>query len=164
MKKTKANRNPRGRPRVEVVVSDPSGDLTLVFFNQLWREEQLSLGSQVLVWGKLTEYRGKRQMAHPIVDLVARVESGAAESRMLQVIPVYPASAKAGLTSWEIGTYVKEALLRAGPLARCPSSGAGASSSMGAPMPCGRSTNPRRGPSRGPPATGWSSTSCCACS
>jgi ATP-dependent DNA helicase RecG len=117
VKKTKANRNPRGRPRVEVVVSDPSGDLTLVFFNQLWREEQLSLGSQVLVWGKLTEYRGKRQMAHPIVDLVARVESGAAESRMLQVIPVYPASAKAGLTSWEIGTYVKEALLRAGPLA-----------------------------------------------
>ena len=56
-------------------------------------------------------------MAHPIVDLVARVESGAAESRMLQVIPVYPASAKAGLTSWEIGTYVKEALVRAGPLA-----------------------------------------------
>ena len=53
-------------------------------------------------------------MAHPVVDLVARVESGAAESRMLQVIPVYPASAKAGLTSWEIGTYVKEALDRAG--------------------------------------------------
>jgi ATP-dependent DNA helicase RecG len=117
VKRARANRNPRGRSRVEVVVADSTGDLTLVFFNQPWREEQLSVGSQLLVWGKLTEYRGKRQMAHPIVDLVARVESGAAESRMLQVIPVYPASAKAGLTSWEIGTYVKEALERAGTLA-----------------------------------------------
>jgi ATP-dependent DNA helicase RecG len=117
VKKVRANRNPRGRPRVEVLVADATGDLSLVFFNQAWREEQLSVGSQLLVWGKLTEYRGKRQMAHPIVDLVARVESGAAESRMLQIIPVYPASAKAGLTSWEIGTYVKEALERAGDMA-----------------------------------------------
>ena len=117
VKRTRAIRNPRGRARVEALVADSTGDLTLVFFNQPWRAEQLSVGSQVLVWGKLTEYRGKRQMAHPIVDLVARVESGATESRMLQVIPVYPASTKAGLTSWEIGTYVKEALERAGPLA-----------------------------------------------
>jgi ATP-dependent DNA helicase RecG len=117
VKRVRANRNPRGRPRVEVVVADATGDLTLVFFNQPWREDQLSVGSQLLVWGKLTEFRGKRQMAHPIVDLVARVESGAAESRMLQVIPVYPASAKAGLTSWEVGTFVKEALERAGTLA-----------------------------------------------
>jgi len=117
VKRARANRNPRGRSRVEVTVADSTGDLTLVFFNQPWREEQLSVGSQVLVWGKLGEYRGKRQMAHPIVDLVARVESGAVESRMLQVIPVYPASAKAGLNSWEIATYIREALERAGPLA-----------------------------------------------
>jgi ATP-dependent DNA helicase RecG len=108
---------PRGRSRVEVLVADESGEVALVFFNQPWREDQLSVGSQLLVWGKLTEFRGRRQMAHPVVDLVARVESGAAASRMLQVIPVYPASAKAGLTSWEIGTYVKEALERAGPMA-----------------------------------------------
>ncbi len=108
---------PRGRSRVEVEVADSTGLLRLVFFNQPWRAEQLSVGSQLLVWGKLTQYRGRRQMAHPVVDLVARVERGAAESRMLQVIPVYPASAKAGLTSWEIGTFVKEALERAGRLA-----------------------------------------------
>ncbi|MGH9046766.1 MAG: ATP-dependent DNA helicase RecG [Acidimicrobiales bacterium] len=117
VKRVKAIGNPRGRPRVEVSVSDATGALTLVFFNQPWREKQLTVGSQLLVWGKLAEYRNKRQMAHPVVDLVARVESGAAESRMLQVIPVYPASAKAGLTSWEIGTFVKEALSRAGELA-----------------------------------------------
>ncbi len=107
---------PRGRSRVEVLVADDTGDLSLVFFNQPWREQQLTIGSQLLIWGKLTEFRGRRQMAHPVVDLVARVESGATESRMLQVIPVYPASAKAGLTSWEIGTFVKEALSRAGEL------------------------------------------------
>jgi ATP-dependent DNA helicase RecG len=117
VKSTRSIRNPRGRGRVEVSVFDATGDMTLVFFNQPWREGQLSVGSQVLVWGKLADYRGKRQMAHPIVDLVARVESGAVESRMNQIIPVYPASAKAGLNSWEIATYVKEALDRAGPLA-----------------------------------------------
>jgi ATP-dependent DNA helicase RecG len=108
---------PRGRSRVEVVVADASGELRLVFFNQPWRADQLTVGSQLLVWGKLTEYRGRRQMAHPVVDLVARVEIGAAERRTLQVIPVYPASAKVGLTSWELGTYVQEALARAGRLA-----------------------------------------------
>ena len=117
VKSARAIRNPRGRGRVEVSVFDATGDVTLVFFNQPWREGQLSIGSQVLVWGKLADYRGKRQMAHPIVDLVARVESGAVESRMNQIIPVYPASAKAGLNSWEIATYVKEALDRAGTLA-----------------------------------------------
>ena len=117
VKSARSIRNPRGRGRVEVSVFDGTGDMTLVFFNQPWREGQLTVGSQVLVWGKLAEYRGKRQMAHPIVDLVARVESGAVESRMNQIIPVYPASAKAGLNSWEIATYVKEALDRAGPLA-----------------------------------------------
>ncbi len=117
VRRVRGNRNPRGRSRVEALVADATGDLSLVFFNQPWREEQLSVGSQLLVWGKLTEYRGRRQMAHPVVDLVARVESGAVESRMLAVIPVYPASAKYGLTSWEIGTYVKEALERAGELA-----------------------------------------------
>ncbi len=117
VKRVRASRNPRGRARVEVLVADETGEIMLVFFNQPWREDQLTAGSQLLVWGKLTEYRGRRQMAHPVVDLVARVESGAAESRMLAVIPVYPASAKAGLTSWEIGTFVKEALGRAGTLA-----------------------------------------------
>ncbi len=115
VKRVRSDR-PRGRSRVEVKVADDSGEVSLVFFNQPWREEQLTAGSQLLVWGKLTEFRGRRQMTHPVVDLVARVESGATESRMLQVIPVYPASAKAGLTSWEIGTYVKEALSRSGRL------------------------------------------------
>jgi ATP-dependent DNA helicase RecG len=110
VRRVSSRRDRRGRTRVEVVVSDSSGDLRLVFFNQPWRAEQLSAGSALLVWGKLSEYRGQRQMAHPVVDLVARVESGASESRMLQIIPVYPASAKAGLSSWEIGSTVKEAL------------------------------------------------------
>jgi ATP-dependent DNA helicase RecG len=36
--------------------------------------------------------------------------------RTLRILPVYPASAKAGLTSWEIGTFIEEALGRAGDL------------------------------------------------
>ena len=46
-------------------------------------------------------------MANPVVDVVAGVAPG---RRTLRILPVYPASAKAGLTSWEIGEFVAEAL------------------------------------------------------
>ena len=70
---------------------------------------------------------------------------------MLQVIPVYPASAKAGLTSWEIGTYVEEALERAGTLADpLPARVASpAAAAVGGPRPSGRSTSPSARPNRG---------------
>src|SRR5580700_9535165 len=38
------------------------------------------------------------------------------QRRTLRILPVYPASAKAGLTSWELGTFIEEALGRAGTL------------------------------------------------
>ena len=50
-------------------------------------------------------------MVNPVVDVVAGVTPG---RRTLRILPVYPASAKAGLTSWEIGECVEEALRRAG--------------------------------------------------
>ena len=49
-----------------------------------------------------------------LVDVVAGVTPG---RRTLRILPVYPASAKAGLTSWEIGEFVEEALKRAGEFA-----------------------------------------------
>ena len=92
-----------GRAVVDVVVRDDTGRLKIVFFNQPWRAKQLEAGTEAIFFGKVTEYRGARQMANPVVDVVAGVTPG---RRTLRILPVYPASAKAGLTSWEIGEFV----------------------------------------------------------
>ncbi len=107
-----------GRAMVNLTVRDETGTLEVVFFNQPWRARQLGEGTEAIFWGKVGEYRSTRQMVNPVVDVVAGVEEpvvGRAR-RTLRILPVYPASAKVGLTSWEIGTYVEEALRRAGEL------------------------------------------------
>jgi ATP-dependent DNA helicase RecG len=107
------------RTMVEVTVQDDTGSLGVVFFNQPWRAKQLREGTEAIFWGKVGEYRGARQLVNPVVDVVAGVDEPAVgrPRRTLRILPVYPASAKAGLTSWEIGTFVEEALERAGELA-----------------------------------------------
>jgi ATP-dependent DNA helicase RecG len=117
-----SSRSIRGRgrgARVEATVSDDTGTLKIVFFNQHWRAKQLAAGVQALFSGKLTEFRGTRQMVNPVVDVLVGTDDDArsAARRTLRVVPVYPASAKAGLTSWEIGAWVAEALERAGTFA-----------------------------------------------
>ena len=107
--RTRRARN--GRAVVDVVVRDDTGRLAVVFFNQPWRAKQLEAGTEAIFFGKVGEYRGTRQMVNPVVDVVAGVTPG---RRTLRILPVYPASAKAGLTSWEIGACVEEALRRAG--------------------------------------------------
>ena len=109
-----ARRARTGRAVVDVVVRDATGRLKIVFFNQPWRAKQLEAGTEAIFFGKVTEYRGSRQMANPVVDVVAGVSPG---RRTLRILPVYPASAKVGLSSWEISSYVEEALARAGELA-----------------------------------------------
>jgi ATP-dependent DNA helicase RecG len=115
---TRSRRTRNGRTIVELRVHDGTGGMTVVFFNQPWRTRQLAAGSEALFFGKLEEYRGGRQMTNPVVDLVVGVEGrDGGRDRTGRVVPVYPASAKAGLTSWELGTWVGEALERAGRLA-----------------------------------------------
>jgi ATP-dependent DNA helicase RecG len=101
---------------VTITVRDETGALDVVFFNQPWRAKQLTEGTEAIFWGKVGDYRGTRQMVNPVVDVVAGVDEPAVgrQRRTLRILPIYPASAKAGLTSWEIGTFVEEALQRAG--------------------------------------------------
>ena len=101
---------------VTVVVRDETGTMEIAFFNQPWRAKQLREGTEAIFWGKVGDYRGTRQMVNPVVDVVAGVDDDVVgrQRRTLRILPVYPASAKAGLTSWEIGTFVEEALERAG--------------------------------------------------
>ncbi|MEM8924014.1 MAG: ATP-dependent DNA helicase RecG [Actinomycetota bacterium] len=104
---TSSRRIRGGRVMVTSTVSDPSGSLKLTFFNQGWRERQLTTGRQAMIHGKVTMFRGQRQMANPVVDLVG--------DKTGRIIPVYPQSEKSGIHSWDLSGWVAEALRRALP-------------------------------------------------
>ena len=99
-KRTTRNR----RTMVNVNVGDGSGRMEVVFFNQPWRERQLQEGLQIALFGKADTYRGGLQMANPIVDLIG--------DRTGRIVPIYPQSEKAQITTWEVAGLVEEALRR----------------------------------------------------
>jgi len=99
-KRTMRNR----RTMVEAKVGDGSGTLHVVFFNQPWREKQLREGVQIALFGKAEVYRGGLQMTNPIVDLIG--------DRTGKIVPIYPQSEKAQLSTWEIAGWVENALER----------------------------------------------------
>jgi ATP-dependent DNA helicase RecG len=105
-----SSRRTRGRPPKVLVtadVTDGSGHLRVSFFNQAWRERQLRPGMTVALFGKLEVYAGRKQMTNPVVDLIG--------DRTGRIVPIYPQSEKAGLSTWEIGDWVAEALRRSQP-------------------------------------------------
>ncbi len=115
--KISGRRTRQGRVMVEATVADDSGSFKVVFFNQPWRERQLPAGVQALFFGKVTDYRGQRQMTNPVVDVIVGPSGDERDAtRVGRVVPIYPASGKAGLTSWEMGGFIEESLRRAGPL------------------------------------------------
>ncbi len=95
------------RSIVEAVVGDGSGRFHVVFFNQPWRERQLREGLQVALFGKPEVYRGGLQMTNPIVDLIG--------DRTGKIVPIYPQSEKASLSTWEIAGWVEDALRKCAP-------------------------------------------------
>ncbi|HET9611853.1 MAG TPA: ATP-dependent DNA helicase RecG [Acidimicrobiales bacterium] len=104
------SRRTRGRPPKVLVTSDvgdDSGRLRVSFFNQAWRERQLMPGTTVALFGKLEMFNGRRQMTNPVVDLIG--------DRTGRIVPIYPQSEKARLSTWEIGDWVAQALRRAAP-------------------------------------------------
>jgi ATP-dependent DNA helicase RecG len=101
-------RNRRGS-LLEVIVGDGRRTLTLTFFNQPWRERDLVVGRTGLFAGKVTAFRGARQLNSPDYELLGDGSDGeAVEEFAGALIPVYPAAA--GLPSWTIARCVRLAL------------------------------------------------------
>ncbi|RKR90699.1 ATP-dependent DNA helicase RecG [Micromonospora pisi] len=102
---------------LEVAVGDSSGGvLTITFFgNQAWRERELRPGRWGLFAGKVTEFRGKRQLNGPEYVLLGE---GAADGEVAAgeeieefagaLIPVYPAAA--AMPTWVIARCVRVVL------------------------------------------------------
>ena len=76
----------------------------VVFFNQPWRERQLTPELHVALYGKVDTYRGGLQMANPVVDLIG--------DRTGRIVPIYPQSEKAQINTWELAGWVENALER----------------------------------------------------
>lgn len=96
---------------LEVTITDGKGLLTLTFFNQAWRAKELRPGARGIFAGKVGDYRGSRQLAHPDYELfdddtadggdTAEAGGGeAAKAWALTPIPIYPATAS--VTSWQV--------------------------------------------------------------
>jgi ATP-dependent DNA helicase RecG len=97
------------RVMVFVDVTDDSGRLRVTFFGQAWRERQLSPGTEAILFGKVEDFRGRRQMTNPVVDLIG--------DKTGRIVPVYPQSEKAGILTWDLAKWMAEVLRRAGEFA-----------------------------------------------
>jgi ATP-dependent DNA helicase RecG len=116
----------RSPSRVVVEISDGTGRLNVVFFNQSWRAKQLPAGTLALFYGTIGSYRGELQLASPAAEVLRAAGDGGEDAadgedgdggRSGRVFPVYPLSEKANLTSARITRYEGEALERAGTFA-----------------------------------------------
>src|SRR2546423_8556986 len=105
VKRVQSRRTRQRRPLVEIDVFDGTSYLKCTFFNQPWRAKQLAVGREAIFFGRVDSYKGRRQMTNPVVDLIG--------DKTGRIIPVYPQSEKAGLTTWDLAPIVNEALDRA---------------------------------------------------
>jgi len=107
-------RERRGSILDVVVGDDQGGRIKLTFFNQAWRERDLKPGRWGLFAGKVTEFRGERQLAHPEFVLLgdggpdseeAALADEAVEDFAGALIPIYPGTK--ALPTWVIGQCMK---------------------------------------------------------
>ena len=110
VKKVSGRYTRQRRPIVEAEIFDGTSYLKLTFFNQAWREKQLRPGTEAAFFGRVEHYRGRRQMTNPVVDVIAEPGEPGADTGVL--VPVYPASGKADVHTWQLRRLVANALER----------------------------------------------------
>lgn len=95
-------RRMRGRQGsiLEVVLSDGNSDITLTFFNQNWRQRELSPGVRGLFSGKVGSFSGTLQLAHPDYELFEELDEDRAQAWAELPIPIYKSAGS--LTTWKI--------------------------------------------------------------
>jgi ATP-dependent DNA helicase RecG len=98
--------------RLEVIVTDGTGKLELVFFgNTHLHARALRQGAIGLFAGTVSSFRGRRQLVHPEYELLPETNTTPlmtaeiAEEFANELIAVYPASAK--LSSWRISKAIE---------------------------------------------------------
>ena len=88
---------------LEATISDGQSSMSLTFFNQQWRERQLTVGRRGLFAGQLSRFNGKWQLAHPEFELLpdgVDEDPAAVLAFAGALIPIYPASKS--VASWQV--------------------------------------------------------------
>ncbi len=102
-----AERTGRNRKRsTEAVVGDESGNIRVVWFNQPYLAKKLTPNSRVVISGRVTEYRGRREFLSPEWEPVESDDL----THTGRLVPVYPLTA--GLSPRTVRRIVKENLDR----------------------------------------------------
>ncbi|HLI56968.1 MAG TPA: OB-fold nucleic acid binding domain-containing protein, partial [Actinomycetota bacterium] len=94
---------------LKVILSDGTSSISLVFFNQPWRARQLPVGTRIAAKGKVTSFRGVRQMNAPMVDVISEA------NEVVRIVPQYPATAD--ITTVWLRRIIRNALEHYQPLA-----------------------------------------------
>lgn len=113
-KATKKTYGP-GKARLEVVVTDGSGSLTLVFFGRgvFKPEHDLLPGRRGMFAGKVSVFNRALQLAHPEYQLMdAEDDREAVDAFANRLIPIYPACKQ--VNSWTIAKTVDTVLTSLG--------------------------------------------------
>lgn len=64
------------RSRLTAVLKDGSGFMDLVWFQGIqWIEKSLEIGKEYIVFGRVSAFSGKKNMAHPEMELVSEAET-----------------------------------------------------------------------------------------
>ncbi|WP_447647770.1 ATP-dependent DNA helicase RecG [Microbacterium forte] len=110
----RAMRNRRGA-MVDVVIGDGIGKMSLTFFAKnlgaaKWRSEDLAVGRRGVFSGKVGEFNGMTQFAHPEYELFDDEDAARrrADARAAVLIPIYPATST--LQTWQIAKFITRAL------------------------------------------------------
>lgn len=103
-------RNRKGA-MVDVIIGDGIGRMSLTFFAKNigaaeWRSKELAVGRRGVFSGKVGEFNGVTQFAHPEYELFEDEDAArrSADARVNVPIPIYPASAS--IQTWQIAKLV----------------------------------------------------------
>jgi ATP-dependent DNA helicase RecG len=103
--RTRPMRARRGQ-LLEVTVTDGRARLALTFFNRVgfW-ERQLAPGRHGMFAGRVSTFKGQRQLAHPEFKLLGADDAARAAEYAAELIPVYPATKD--VSTWDIEKCVR---------------------------------------------------------
>lgn len=100
---------------VDVVIGDGIGRMSLMFFAKNigqaeWRSNDLAVGRRGVFSGKVGEFNGVTQFAHPEYELFDDEDSArrSADARAAVPIPIYPATST--IQTWQIARFIGRVL------------------------------------------------------
>ncbi len=81
----------------KLLVRDDTGSVEVIFFNMNYGEQIFQIDEEVVLYGRITENHGKRQMVHPDFSKNEKTATG--------ILPIYPLTA--GISTGELRKWMR---------------------------------------------------------